>query len=86
MAQSPTNIWSFDAPESAAVDRSRFFEMIRPSDHWKMPIEALVRASDFENCNEAAIWYTGGPLEVVSEDGFGSLIVKGAGYYANVGA
>lgn len=70
------------------AERTKWFEKIAPkSGNWKEPIDAVIDAADFEDCNQAAIWFTGGGLTIADGlNGSGKLRVEGAGYYVNVGA
>jgi hypothetical protein len=69
------------------AERTRWFTMIAPiSGNWKDPIDAVIAADDFDNCNSAAIWFTGGGLTIVGKVKGGKVRVTGTGYYANIGA
>jgi hypothetical protein len=68
------------------AERNRWFQKVAPkSGNWKEPIDAVIDADDFDDCNNAAIWYTGGGLTAKKLKG-GKLHVLGAGYYVNIGA
>lgn len=72
--------------KEAEAERQRFFEMIRPTGEcWKGPICAVIDAADFDDCNEAAIWFTGAGLDVIDHIGT-EVVVSGPGYYATIGA
>lgn len=66
--------------------RDSVFKKIKPMVSWKLPISAVIAAADFDDCNQAAIWFTGGELTVEGTFEDGRLWVSGAGYYANIGA
>lgn len=74
-------------PEAEA-ERQRCFELIKPAGNWKLPIDAVIRLEDFDDANEAAMWFTNGDLlrvEVVGADA-SRIRVTSPGYYENVGA
>jgi hypothetical protein len=62
------------------------FEKIRPQGNWKMPIYAVIDEKDFEVCDAAACFYTGGGLTWLRKRKGGKVLVSGAGYYQCVGA
>lgn len=61
------------------------FELIEDKKHWKNPIDATIDESDFELCDYACIFFTGGCLEVV-ENKDGKLRVQSPGYFEIIGA
>ena len=65
--------------------RAEWFAKIKPAGNWKMPIRTWVWADEFEQCNQAAIWFTGAPLEVEGQRGK-AVYVRSPGYYATIGA
>ena len=84
-----TDLWKLApfTPDHAnlAAQRDAWFQKIQPSDNWKLPIDAWIDAPDFENCNQACIWFTGGELVIVERDAARVRVTSG-GYYANIGA
>ena len=62
------NLWTvresanYEADQNARV---AIFDKIRPATHWKDPIDAVIRESEFADCNEAAIFFTGSALTIV---------------------
>lgn len=75
--------------EAEQVERAAVFRKIASHRNWKERIDAWIDASDFDECNEAGIWFAASPLTIVarrSTKGVAKVRVQGAGYYANVGA
>lgn len=83
------NIWARPAedPEFEAAQELRKFwgKKIFPRDNWKNPIDTWIDLDEFTNCNSAAIYFCGSPLEIVDQEG-PLAHVKGAGYYNMIGA
>jgi hypothetical protein len=82
-----SHIWTNDAPltyEAAQARRIAWFNKIAPKPDWKTAINAVIADADFENCNAAAIFFTGSALTIKGAvmDG---LRVTAPGYYATVG-
>jgi hypothetical protein len=80
--------WTMDQSpnyESEQAERTVVFNKIKPEVNWKTMIMAWIDESDFAECNQAAIWFTGGALEIVERKD-GRVRVVGDGYYANIGA
>lgn len=83
-----TDLWNFAANSDAdQAARVAIFEKISPAGNWKLPIDAWIDRDDFTACYEAAVWFTGGGLNI-AEHSLGSHRVRvvGNGYYANIGA
>jgi hypothetical protein len=83
------SIWSapqpdpnYDANQKA---RTEVFNKIANRENWKAGINAWIREADFDECKEAAVFFTGGPIEIVQRVG-GSVRVVGLGYYHHIGA
>lgn len=77
---------NYDANQAARV---AVFNKIAPKDNWKLPINAWIDESDFDECNEAAIFFTGSSLKITARTGPLSatrLHVETPGYYATIGA
>jgi hypothetical protein len=75
---------NFDEEQAA---RSAVFNKIAPKDNWKNPILCWIKEDEFEECNEAAIWFTGAGLTVVYRVvGTNAVRVSAPGYYATIGA
>lgn len=85
------DIWNRPNPDpdytvNQAV-RVRWFDQIAPKSNWKGPIDAWIRADQFEQCNKAALFFTGAPIERVTTLAIGGKVrIVGVGYYAAVGA
>jgi hypothetical protein len=80
--------WTMDQSpnyEAEQAGRVAVFNKIKPEVNWKTMIMAWIDESDFSECNQAAIWFTGGALEIVERKD-GRVRVVGDGYYANIGA
>jgi len=73
---------NYDAEQIA---RTSVFIKIQPRDNWKNPINAWIDESDFADCNQAAIWFTGAGLTVIARNGE-KLHVTAPGYYLTIGA
>lgn len=93
MAITNPDLWTMSKPgdptdgyEAAQAERNAIFEKIRPAGNWKLPIRAGINAADFDDCNRACIWFTGGALEVEEDLGAGGLLVVSPGYYELIGA
>jgi hypothetical protein len=72
----------FEADQKARI---AVFDRIKPGGNWKEPIDAWIGADQFEECNQAAVFFTGGPIRIVEEFG-DSVRVIGEGYYYHIGA
>lgn len=71
----------------AEAHRQAVFEKIKPAGNWKMPIDAVIELDDFDDCNEAAMWFTNGELQRERDwTGATTIRVTSPGYYVNVGA
>lgn len=73
---------NYDANQAA---RQAWFAKISPAPSWKMPISCWIEESDFENCSEAAVFFTGAPLTITAKS-FGKVKVEAPGYYNTIGA
>lgn len=87
------SIWTFahnDPPEEYEAKnaaRVAVFNKIAPRDNWKNPILRWIKESEFEECNEAAIWFTGAGLTIIDRKEYANgVLVEGPGYYATIGA
>lgn len=73
--------------EAEQAERVAAFNKIAPAGNWKAPIDAIIDEADLADCEQAAIWFTGGPIEVVWRLGMpGRVRVIGLGYYHHTGA
>lgn len=85
-----STIWSMDRPkecyEADQAERVATFNKIKPKDNWKMPINAVIDEADVPECNEAAVFFTGGCIEITRRMKGGKVRVRGAGYYNCIGA
>jgi hypothetical protein len=86
------NIWNsadyidWDLYHKDDEKRKAFFEKIRPKEHWKFPIDAVIDETDFAGCREACIHWTGSVLEIVASLPDGKVRVKAVGYYNAIGS
>jgi len=62
------------------------FKLIQNPEHWKLPIDAWIHPNMFEVCNEACVYFTGGPLYRRGTAGDAALRVTADGYYQTIGA
>jgi len=89
-----SNLWNLTKPKTPEDfanydrfqdERKTWFDKIVPNDNWKNPIDVWIDRCDFDNCNRAAVWFTGAELDIVaSRDD--QVHVRSPGYYANIGA
>lgn len=80
--------WTHDKTdnyEAEQAERQAVFAKIAPKHNWKERIDAWIDATDFDECNNAAIWFAASPLEIVARRST-KVRVQGGGYYAMVGA
>jgi hypothetical protein len=62
------------------------FKKVANKEHWKGEIRAEIPAKDLDKYNQAVMEYTGGILEVLSEqDENGMIRVESEGYWVNIG-
>lgn len=66
--------------------REAVFKKIESAGNWKLPIYAVIDKADFDDCNAAAIWFTGAGLRPVEWIGSDKVRVEGPGYYNTIGA
>tara|TARA_R110000803_G_scaffold210841_1_gene284282 strand:- start:7098 stop:7361 length:264 start_codon:yes stop_codon:yes gene_type:complete len=59
--------------------------LTRNSKEWKGPFEAQIPSAELKLAEHAAIFYTGGGVEV-TEDRGETLVVCGAGYWHHIGS
>lgn len=82
------DVWKIDANapeyEERQARRQYWFAKIKPATHWKLAIDCWIKADEYDNCNQAAIHFTGGSL-IITEHKRQHIRVQGAGYYANIG-
>lgn len=71
--------------EKHQAERLAWFNKIAPRKNWKMPIACWVSKEDFDNCNQAAIYFTGSPLKITIKQG-PMRFVKAPGYYNTIGS
>lgn len=66
---------------------SEVFDMVKPADNWKLPIDALVSMdrATVDEIMTAVAWFAGGHPTVTTA-GVGVFRVTGAGYYTWIGA
>ena len=65
--------------------RAEFFNKIAPRGNWKNPIACWIAEEQFEDCNQAAIWFAGCSLTIKRKQG-PMLFVVAPGYYNSIGA
>ena len=56
------------------------------NERWKDPINTIISEKDYDICNEACMYFTGGMLDIVNTFEDGTIRVDSAGYYVNIGA
>ena len=94
-----TDLWTMPSTTAAKEDpalyaarqaeRDSWFKKIQPNVNWKFAVDAIIEADDFEQCNQACIWFTGSELTKVEMPGCtipGIIRVTAPGYYATIGA
>ena len=64
---------------------NKFNYLTEGMENWKMPFTCNIPSKHFEEYNEAAIHFTGAPLQVMCDDGTRSLVYC-EGYYNTIGA
>lgn len=65
---------------------SEAFDMIRPTENWKMPIDAVIRDNDnVELVQYACMFYTG-DYGTVTDNNDGTYRIRAPGYYMTIGA
>lgn len=75
---------NFDAEQA---ERVRVFRKIAPKKDWKRRIKTWIDEEDFDECNEAAIWFTGAGLEITRADLKNKkILVECPGYYSVIGS
>lgn len=72
--------------EAEQAERKAIFDRIAPAGNWKAPIGANISEADFDDCNQACIWFTGSELTVYEKLGDGRIWVTSPGYYETIGA
>lgn len=75
--------------EAEQAERETIFRKVAPKGNWKSRINAWIDATDFDECNNAAIWFAASPLMIVerrTKGGTEQVRVHGEGYYVMVGA
>lgn len=84
---STSALWTMSAQaEADQTARVAIFKKIEPATNWKLAIDAVIQEADFDACNQAAIWFTGGALTIERRLVNGWVRVTGRGYYAEIGA
>ena len=77
----------FEPPyEEAQAERLTVFKKIEPVGNWKGPICATIDPAEFDDCSEAAKWFTGAPLTQAKVLPDGKLVVTAPGYYVTIGS
>ena len=61
------------------------FELIVNKEHWKEKINTTIHHLDYALCNQACVHFTGGWLDIISQDG-DNIDVSSDGYYVHIGA
>lgn len=62
------------------------FELISNKEHWKDPINTIIKEIDYEICNQASIHFTGGYLEREANKNSDEITVTSDGYFVNIGS
>lgn len=80
-------VWKVAGPDTAAAAKYRdeIFDKIKPKGNWKNPIACWIDVADFDECNEACIWFTGSMLQIEERRGK-KIYVRAIGYYLAVGS
>ena len=83
------DIWNCPTPDPQydkhQAERLEWFNKIAPLGNWKNPIECWIAKEQFEDCNQAAIYFAGCSLAIKRKQG-PSILVKAPGYYISVGS
>lgn len=80
------------SPETYEAITARLFpafELVRPPENWKFPINAVVKVPSPEllaTIREAVIFYTGSVPTFIPIPGTEDVQVRAAGYYVAIGA
>ena len=61
--------------------RHAYFEKVENKDHWKGPIDAVIRSEDYVDCADAVDFFTATSLDIEWEAG-GSMGVSSVGYWS----
>jgi hypothetical protein len=85
-----THAWSLGKKpsenyEAEQAQRLAWFDKIKPAGNWKNPIKKWIEEVDFDQCNQACIWFTGGSLTIAAKRGT-RVLVESGGYYVNIGS
>lgn len=73
--------------EAEQAERVAVFNKIADKANWKKPIDAKIDEADLAECEQAAIWFTGGPIKVIARwPRSKKVTVWGGGYYQHIGA
>ena len=89
-----TNKYDYELPtfcpkkirELSHKEKEKLFKRICNLENWKLGIEAMIPEKKFDDYNAAVIYFTGGPLDIVTRvDDKGMVGVVGYGYYHHVG-
>lgn len=73
-----------DNYEAEQDERVAVFDRIKTPGDWKLPIDAVIYAEDFEEANNASIWFAGCELTVAERLPDNKLRVTAPGYYATI--
>lgn len=73
-------------PTTSTERLSEVFDLVKPEENWKLPIDALVHseAASAQEIEEAVAFYCGGYPALIAEGAFWRVI--GDGYYVWIGA
>lgn len=97
MAITKPALWTMPGPETQLVtpgaerdaqqaERTAIFDRIKPAGNWKEAISARIDPAEFDDCDQACIWFTGSTLTREAMTADGKLWVTAPGYYATIGA
>lgn len=67
--------------EFSVAEMEAAFDLVKPAEHWKAPIDAVIPAEKRAVVAEAVAYYTATEAEFAPA-GFGELRVTAAGYWA----
>lgn len=76
-----------DGFDYTRAELSAYFDMVKNDEHWKNPIDKIVRIKDFRTkvgIREAVVFYTGSTPSFTPTAGH--FRVTAAGYYMTIGA
>ena len=61
-------------------DNDEAWDKIRPAENWRNEIHTFIDPTDYNDSNDACIYWTGSPLDIVNSDIDGKMEVWSVGY------